>query len=135
MRLALVTLLLLFGCSDSNDTENEPDFYRVKYIVDSSTIHSGGQIDVTIDDPTFWEEELVFNIEYNERLEVTVGTYYRGDSPNLRAVAITDTFNQLYLVAEIYVAKNSRGPFVLKEINESDEPRDSVSLSYTILFD
>jgi len=138
IRRVISLLLLVIICAiniscgnDCDDSEIEPaiDEYYVKYELNSSTIYSGGKLDVTITDDDGSNLELVVN----QRVlwETIIGPFEKGFIAKLKAEAQSNTFDRLTLYSNIYVSKNG-APFALKEINGSDEPRDAIQIEYTI---
>ena len=118
----LTILTLIVGCEKSNTDE-----YYVKYEVDSSTIYSGGKLDVTINT----EKSDAITITINQRVlwEIIIGPVNKGFKAEMQVEA--SDIRDLKLYTNIYVSKNN-SPFALKAIDGSDTPRDFVSIDYTI---
>ena len=119
---------LSFGCSKKDGT-NDSDEYYVKYIVSSYTIYIGGKLDVAINTENNSEE--VLTISQRTKKEIIIGPVKRGFQATLKAGATSNTLDRLTLYTAIHVSKNG-SPFALKVIDDSDKPRDSVQISYTI---
>ena len=115
------------GCDNGN--EIDPDEYYIKYEVNSTTIYSGGKLDVTINTET--NVPMTITIDQRTLWETIVGPVDKGFIASLNVTAIGDTNNQLKLYTNIYVSKNN-SPFALKKSDGSDSPRDYVQISYTI---
>ena len=120
--------IINFGC-DKEDEINDIDEYYVKYEISSSTIYSGGKLNVTINTENNTNTTIIIN--KNTTWETVIGPVQKGFNATLKAISPTETYNQLRLYATIYVSKNG-SPFALKEIDGSDTPRDSVQINYTI---
>jgi len=116
--------IINFGCDKGDDID--PNEYYVKYVFNSSSIHIGGKIDVTITAED--NEAKTFVVYQRQRWETTIGPVKKGFLASLQAVAAST--NQS-LSAEIQVSEND-SPFALKEIDDSDERRDNIQVSYTI---
>jgi hypothetical protein len=128
----IITLgMISFSCSGDGADEGDVvvDEYYVEYIFDSSTIYSGGQINVTMKGEN--NQSITRSVKYRERLELIIGPVSKGFNARISATAITDTYSHLYPKAEIGVSKNN-GPFATKVIDESNSPRESLSINYTI---
>jgi len=120
--------IFIYGCNEE-DTYKNADEYYVKYIIESSTIYSGGKLNVTIDTEVY--ESMGMAINQNEQWEVIIGPVSKGFNAKLMAVAPSATNNELRLHSEIHTSKND-SPFAMKAIDGSDTPRNSVELNYTI---
>ena len=109
--------------------ENGNDEYYVKYEVNSSTIYTGGKLDVIINT----ENNETMPIIINKRVlwETVIGPVKKGFNATLKVSSPTETHNKLKLYTKIYVSKNN-SPFALKKNNGSDVPRDFVQINYTI---
>ena len=124
----IVTIgISLPGCNKEND--DDTDEYYVKYEVDSSTIYSGGKLDVTLNSET--NQAMTITIDQRTLWEVVIGPVRKGFNATMNVSAIYETHDKLKLYTNIYVSKNN-GPFALKNSDGSDIPRDSVTISYTI---
>ena len=122
--------LLNTGCENNKEeTEVEPDEYYVKYEVNSSTIYSGGKLEVTINSET--NVPLVLTIDQRVLWEVIIGPVEKGFVASMTVKAIDETNDQLKLFTNIHVSKNN-SPFALKKTDGSDTPRDQVNITYTI---
>lgn len=137
--LPVFILTLLFGvfivsCDKENESEpednNSPsDEYYVKYEVNSSTIYTGGKLDMTI--RTEEDKNLTLVIDQRKLHETIIGPVEKGFVASMSVTAQGNTYDKLKLYTNIYVSKNG-SPFALKKSDGSDEPRDFVQLSYKI---
>lgn len=127
----LITSLLLTMtmsmCKKENATDNNE--YYVKYEVSSSTIYSGGKLNLSvINEKNTWQTiQIATKIPYN----VTIGPVRKGFYSNLSVSKDGSPDSQLKLNVQLSVSKNG-GPFSLKAINNSDSPRNTAQVSYTI---
>ena len=128
--LAIVSFTLL-GCEKDQIIPEDSDYYYVKYQLSSSTIYSGGKLNVRYNA----ESNSFTNTTINQRQnwEVIVGPVFKGFKSQMHISASGQTHNKLKLYTNIYVSKNN-GPFAIKESNGSDTPRDEASIAYTIDF-
>ena len=124
----IMVAIFIYGCNEE-DTYKNADEYYVKYIIESSTIYSGGKLNVTIDTEVY--ESMGMAINQNEQWEVIIGPVSKGFNAKLMVVAPSVTNNKLRLHSEIHTSKND-SPFAMKAIDGSDTPRNSVELNYTI---
>lgn len=115
--------ILCNSCSKDKDN-NE---YYVKYEVDSSTIYYGGKLDVTINTET--NNNTTYTINTRSPWEIVVGPVRKGFHATLAVESPGDSYLKLY--TQISVSING-DPFVLKKLDGSDEPRNSVYIDYTI---
>lgn len=128
-RRIIMGLCFLMICMLSCKDDGGPaDQYYVMYKVNSSTIYSGGKLDVEINTE---RGHIEFVIPQRSPWELTIGPVPRGFKAQLRVNAIGVTQDRLTLYTEIHVSKNN-DPFALKAHDGSDEERDQVSLDYTI---
>jgi len=119
-----------FGCKKECDiSDDNSAVYYVKYEISSSTIYSGGKLDVILNKED--NTDLSLSIYQNRLEEIVVGPVKKGFNATLGAKSPTETNNHLRLYTNIYVSKND-SPFALKETNGSDLPRDSVQIRYII---
>lgn len=125
--LVLSTAVLFISCEKE---ESRPlDEYYVKYEVNSSTIYTGGKLDMTI--RTEENENLKLVIDQRTLHETIIGPVEKGFVASMSVTAQGNTYDKLKLYTNIYVSKNE-SPFALKKSDGSDEPRDFVQLSYKI---
>ncbi len=119
-------LVLILSCSKEDNDE-----YYVKYEVGSSTIYSAGKLDVIF----FNENNLNTNLKINTKSnwETIIGPVKEGFKANIEVSEVSNNHGKLTLSTQISVSKNN-GPFALKAIDDNDEPRTNVQLSYTIDF-
>jgi hypothetical protein len=120
--------ILNFGC-DNEDEISVSDEYYVKYEVNSTTIYSGGKLNVTINT----EKNTTMTISVNTRTqwEAVIGPVQKGFNATLNVIKEGTADSQLQLYTQISVSKNG-SPFALKKIDGSDTPRNSVQINYTI---
>ena len=134
-----VSLILVFiiaigiinsSCNKECDSDIEPiDEYYVKYEVNSSTIYSGGKLDVTIN--TENNENMTITINQRNLWETIIGPVSKGFNASMRVEATGETYDKLKIYTNIYVSKNDSS-FALKKSDGSDTPRDNVQINYTI---
>ena len=129
--LTLVFVITIGIIISSCNKESDNDEYYVKYEVNSSTIYTGGKLDVLI--KTENNENLSLIINKNALWETIIGPVHKGFNASMKVSSPTETYNKLKLYTNIYVSKND-SPFALKKSNGSDIPRDSVEINYTIDF-
>lgn len=128
--LALTLLIGLSSISCEKDYETNPaDEYYAKYVVFSTTIYSGGKLDLTI--RTEKNEDLTLVINQRTLHDTIIGPLEKGFNASMDVMAQGNTNDKLKLYTNIYVSKNG-SPFTLKKGDGSDEPRDFVQLNYTI---
>jgi hypothetical protein len=134
--ISILVFIITIGIINSSCNEEcdngdiEPiDKYYVKYEVNSSTIYSGGKLDVTIN--TEKNENLVITISQRNLWETIIGPVQKGFNASMRVEATGETYDKLTIYTNIYVSKNG-SPFALKKSDGSDTPRDNVQISYTI---
>lgn len=120
--------ILNFGCDDGNEISVSDEYY-VKYEVNSSTIYSGGKLNVTLNA----ENNTTMTITINTRTqwEAVIGPVQKGFNATLNVSKEGAADSQLQLYTQISVSKNG-SPFALKKIDGSDTPRNSVQINYTI---
>ena len=116
-------------CNATPDTPTVQDEYYVKYIVTSTTIYSGGKLNVTIRSEQ--NQDLVIIVSQNTKSETVIGPVSKGFVAQMWVSASGETYDKLKLNTEIQVSKNA-GPFAIKAIDGSNTPRDAVNLNYTI---
>jgi hypothetical protein len=128
MLLLVLTIgILNFGCyKDSNDDE-----YYIKYEVGSSTIYSLGKLDVILSNEKNLNTTLSINTK--SKWEAVVGPVKKGFKANIEVSEAGNNHGKLTLSTQISVSKNN-GPFALKAIDDSDDPRTNVQLGYAIDF-
>ena len=114
------------GC---NKDDVKSDEYYVKYEVNSSTIYMGGKLEVELTN----ENNLNTKIQIPTRApwETIIGPVKKGFKASLKVSEAGKNYGHLKLYTQISVSKNG-DPFVLKSIDGSDVPRDSVYLNYII---
>lgn len=120
--------ILNFGCDDGNEISVSDEYY-VKYEVNSSTIYTGGKLNVTLNT----ENNTTMTITINTRTqwEAVIGPVQKGFNATLNVSKEGAADSQLQLYTQISVSKNG-SPFALKKIDGSDTPRNSVQINYTI---
>jgi len=112
-----------WGCS-KDDIE-----YYVKYEVNSSTIYTGGKLDVELTSEN--DQDITMQIPTRASWETIIGPVKKGFKASLKASEAGTNYGHLKLYTQISVSKND-SPFALKEIDGSDEPRTTVEINYTI---
>lgn len=120
--------IINFSCDNESEIIDLDEYY-VKYEVNSSTIYSGGKLNVTLSSET--NENMSITINKRQKWEVVIGPVQKGFNATLNVNSPTETYNQLRLYTNISVSKNG-SPFALKKSDGSNERRDSVQLNYTI---
>lgn len=123
--ILLITTLVGSGCNK----EDNSDEYYIKYEVSSTTIYYGGKLNVTITNETNSNSLLI--IDTRTPWEAVIGPVKKGFNANLNVEGPGDSHLKLY--TQISASKNN-GPFALKKVDGSDDPRNSCQLSYTIDF-
>ncbi len=130
----LLSLCIVFSACSKSDTNPEMnDDYYVKYKVESSTIYSGGKLDVQISRENATTIPLVIN--QRQAWETTIGPVKKGFMANLKVTKqgwdgqVFEHHLKLYL--RIEVSKNN-GPFAMKQLNGTDTPRATAELKYTV---
>ena len=99
--------------------------------VGSSTIYTGGKLDVILSNEKNLNTTLSINTK--SKWEAVVGPVKKGFKANIEVSEAGNNHGKLTLSTQISVSKNN-GPFALKAIDDSDDPRTIVQLSYTIDF-
>ena len=126
-------LLFLIGTSLSSCKKSQPkDEYYVKYEVESSTIYTGGKLNVEISNEN---GVLPLVISQRQSWETTIGPVSKGFKASLKVTnqgwdGIT-VENHLKLYLRIQISKNN-GPFSLKQLNGSENPRSTASIDYVL---
>ena len=115
------------GCKKDDNTNN--DTYYVKYQVNSSSIYIGGTLNVEITGAN--NQISTFIIKTRSPWETTIGPVNKGFTANLSVSEIETNFGHLTLQAQILVSKNSSA-FALQQSDDSNSPRTSVQINYTI---
>lgn len=121
------------GCSVSSgnsedDAANSSEYY-VKYMVDSDTIYFGGKLDVKVTDEN--NQKTTIQIPAKKPWEIVIGPLKKGFKATLEVNEIGNNHGHLKLYTQIFVSKDG-SPFALKKIDQSDNPRTSVEIDYTI---
>jgi hypothetical protein len=134
--IVAVSLLLVFtsSCSDDSDQEQTPtdtEEYYIKYVVNSSTIYSGGELSVELSSENGKTESLT--LIQNKKHEIIIGPVDKNFNATISIQAMGNTHNRLSILSEIHANKNS-GPFALKEFDHDKTPRNELNLTYTIDF-
>jgi hypothetical protein len=120
LRVELVWgLIMLLGIINYGCDKEDSDVYYVKYKVDSSTVNSGGKLNVTINSEN--NEKLTLIINQNTKWETIIGPVSKGFNAKLSASNRTGTDN-LHIYTEIDVSEND-SPFAIKA---NDGSYDSV---------
>ncbi len=122
--------LINWACKKEDKTNvNVPDEYYVKYEVNSSTIYTGGKLNVSLNSEKNQNTSTIINTR--SPWETVIGPVKKGFNATLGVAKEGNADNHLKLYVQITVSKNG-SPFALKEIDGSDTPRNSVQINYTI---
>jgi hypothetical protein len=119
--------IIHWGCSKGDETNS--DEYYVKYEVNSSTIYTGGKLDVELNAED--NQNISLQINTRSNWEIVIGPVKKGFKASLKVSEVGNNYGHLKLYTQISVSKNG-SPFALKEIDGSDVPRTSVDINYTI---
>lgn len=127
-------VIINFGCDKNCNCEDDStlivkDEYYVKYEVNSSTIYTGGKLNVTLKTENNLSKILI--IDQKVLWETIIGPVGKGFEATLKVDAASETYNHLKLYTNIYVSKNG-SPFALKKNDGSETPRSTVQLNYLI---
>jgi hypothetical protein len=125
--LILSISIFTMACKKENSTPS-PEYY-VKYEVSSTTIYSGGKLNLSITDEKNGQRAIT--IATRAPYEVTIGPVKKGFNASLSVSKEGTPDSQLKLYTQISVSKDG-GPFALKAINGSDSPRNSAQVSCTV---
>jgi hypothetical protein len=129
-------MLALISSSCSKEDKPEAKIYYVKYEVSSSTPYDGKlDVMVTAEEGNYSIAEgsytRKFVINTHSSWETVIGPVSRGFNAHLK-VSIDDYYGiSPSLYTQISVSKDS-GPFVVRQIDGSDEPRRYIDISYTL---
>ena len=127
LKSIMILSTLSISCKKSKELDN-PDRYYVKYEVNSTSVYSGGKLNVTINDK---DSSQIFIINTKTPWETVIGPVEKGLIATLGVIKSGSTDATLRLYTQISVSINNE-PFVLKKIDGSDIPRNSVNISYTV---
>ena len=127
--LFLILSVLTTSCKKSNIQDNK-DKYYVKYEVNSTSVYIGGKLNVTIQDK---DSTQTFILNTRWPWETVIGPVEKGFIATLGVIKSGSTGEDatLKLYTQISVSVNNE-PFVLKKIDGSDVPRNSVNINYTV---
>ncbi len=129
--LILISFLLLsvlsMSCKKSDNQDNK-DRYYVKYEVNSTSVYSGGKLNVPIQDK---DSTQTFIINTKSPWETVIGPVEKGFVSTLGVIKSGSSDASLRLYTQISVSVNNE-PFVLKKMDGSDVPRNSVNINYTV---
>ena len=135
-RIGLISVFILtfgiinFGCKNEVEPEVEnTDYYYVKYLVSSSTIYTGGKLNVTINNEK--NTKTYMTIDTRKQWETIIGPVQKNFIATLKVETTSENDGTLKLYSEIHVSKND-SPFALKSIDGSETPRKQVELTYLI---
>ena len=122
-------IMALFNPGCKKDDKANNDEYYVKYEVFSSTIYSGGKLNVVINT----ENNKINTVAVDTRSpwEAVIGPVNKGFLATLAVSEIGTNYGQLKLSGRISVSKNS-SPFAVKQMDGSDVPRTSVQIQYSL---
>jgi hypothetical protein len=126
--LILSLSVFTMACKKDNSNTTTSEYY-VKYEVNSTTIYTGGKLNLSVTDEKNGQRAITINTR--SAYEVTIGPVKKGFNANLSVSKEGSPDNQLKLYTQISVSKDG-GPFALKVINGSDSPRNSAQVGYTI---
>jgi hypothetical protein len=120
--LILLLSVINFGCEKEDANE-----YYINYVIDSSNVNTGGDLNVTIN--TEDGDKVSFVIDQNANWEKIIGPVTKGFNAKISISNRTGT-EKLNVYSEINVSKNN-SPFVFKA---SDGPQaDGTTLVSTVL--
>lgn len=119
--------IIYSGCSKKDDTNN--DEYYVKYEVNSSTIYYQEKLNVTLRNEK--DSNTTISINIPSKWETVIGPVKKSFNATMAVIKEGAADSQLKLNTQISVSKNN-GPFALKQIDNSDAPRNSAQINYTI---
>lgn len=135
-RVGLISVFILtfgifnFSCKNEVETEIEnTDYYYVKYLVSSTTIYTGGKLNVTINNEN--NTKTYLTIDTRKQWETIIGPVKKNFNATLKVESTSENDGTLKLYTEIHVSKND-SPFALKSIDGSETHRKQVELSYII---
>lgn len=124
-------LIMLLGIINYSCEKEDFDLYYVKYKIDSSTVNSGGEINVRINSKN--NEDIDLTINQNTKWEVIIGPVSKGFNAEISVSNATGT-GSLKMYTEIHVSKND-SPFVIQAINghwSNDASVNYTGSKYTI---
>lgn len=124
--LFFVCGLINISCKKSTSTYES---YYVKYEVNSSTIYTGGKLNLVFKNDNNQEVTMIINTR--SPWEITIGPVKKGYSANLNVSEIGNNYGRLTLQSQISVSKNGSA-FALKKFDNSSTPRTSLQINYTI---
>lgn len=128
--IGIFLFLVLTTISCSRD-ENDSAEYYVKYEVNSTTIYSGGTLNVSVNDVN--DKKTNFVINTRTPWEIIVGPVQKGFISSVSVSEITGNYGRLTIQTKISVSKNN-GPFAIKNNDDSTTPRTQVQTNYKIDF-
>ena len=126
--LLLSFSILSVACTKESSNTATSEYY-VKYEVSSTTIYTGGKLNLSVTDEKNGQRAITINTR--SPYEVIIGPVKKGFNANLSVSKEGSPDNQLKLYTQISVSKDG-GPFALKAINGSDSPRNSAQVGYTV---
>lgn len=133
-RVGLISVFILtfgifnFSCNNETEIENT-DYYYVKYLVSSTSIYTGGKLNVTINNEN--NTKTYLTIDTRKQWETIIGPVKKNFNATLKVESTSENDGTLKLYTEIHVSKND-SPFALKSINGSETHRKQVELSCII---
>jgi hypothetical protein len=125
----LILSISIFTMACKKENSSPTSEYYVKYEVSSSTIYSGGKLNLIITNEK--NSQSAITIATRSPYEVTIGPVKKGFNASLSVSKEGSPDNQLKLYTQISVSKDG-GPFALKALNGSDSPRNSAQVGYTV---
>jgi hypothetical protein len=120
-------MALSISCK-KKETPPKADFYYVKYNVSSSTVQTGGKLDVNIADVN---GNKTYTINTRTTWEVTVGPVSKHFLATLNINKAGSPSSTLKLYGQIHVSRNNE-PFVLKKNDGSDSPRNTLAMDFLV---
>jgi hypothetical protein len=127
MICAAAVMAFPVGCK-KKEAQSDADFYYVKYSVNSSTIYTGGKIDVSIGDI---RDTKTYTINTRSNWEVNVGPVSKNFLARMNVNKNGSPDSQLKLYGQIHVSRNNE-PFVLKKNDGSDSPRNTLAMDFLV---
>ena len=124
-------MLFLIGCKKKDSQGVNASQYYVKYIVSSSpNITQGWANKINVSIVNEKNDTVKFVIDVDTQSESIIGPVTKNFAAMIRA-EMPSTNQKIYLNAQIAVSKDNE-PFVVKEIDNSINLRNSVELNYIV---
>lgn len=125
MKSIMILSVIIISCKKNQDTK---DRYYVKYEVSSTSVYTGGKLNVSVQDK---DSSKIYIINTRSPWETVIGPVEKGFIATLGVIKSGSTDATLRLYTQISVSVNNE-PFVLKKIDGSDVPRNSVNINYPV---